>query len=156
MAFILGTTIDLDLPSILYAAGDMLCNLAAKIKLTLFFFQHFGTVSSICSSEKINWNGGELWKYVIDFSDSRAPFSKFSFMGSYVVMTKMILAICVHLLHNLFFWRGNSFLDTSIPFILALSRKTNSRDDFTSLKWIKCKFCPIQSVNKRKRFFSSW
>lgn len=60
ITFVLGRAIDPDLQKILHAAGDMLSNSAAKIKLFLSYLQPFGTVSSICSWKKIIWKWGEF------------------------------------------------------------------------------------------------
>ena len=67
MTLILVRAIDPELWSILYAAKDMVCNMAIKIKLSLSYLRPFDKVRMIC--EKINWKWDELWKSVIDIKN---------------------------------------------------------------------------------------
>ena len=51
--FLFGTVIDHDLRSILFAAGDMLCSSAAKIKLFLSYLWPFGTLAYAVARRQI-------------------------------------------------------------------------------------------------------
>ena len=103
--FIIWMAIDPGLQTILYASTDMFYNWAFTelIKLSLLCLWLFGTVSSIRVGEKMDWKWSELWKSVIGLRVSRDQFDRSLLLNLYVVMTKIISAIWVHLPITLFF-----------------------------------------------------